>query len=188
MAILAQGEFETPLGRAEIDQSLAQELARACPLLREDAVAHGREHSLEVQIPFLQRLRGDFRFVPVVLATDRYGAIEELGHAVAQVVAAQPDPVLVIASSDMNHYQSDAITRVQDEKAIARILALDPRGLYNTVRSEAITMCGYAAAAAMLVAVRELGASEAELVGYATSGDVTGERDRVVGYAGIILR
>jgi hypothetical protein len=188
MAILAQGEFETPLGRAEIDQSLAQELARACPLLREDAVAHGREHSLEVQIPFLQRLRGDFRFVPVVLATDRYGAIEELGHAVAQVVAAQPDPVLVIASSDMNHYQSDAITRVQDEKAIVRILALDPRGLYDTVRNEGITMCGYAATAAMLVAVRELGACEAELVGYATSGDVTGERDQVVGYAGIILR
>jgi hypothetical protein len=188
MAILTEGKFETPLGRAEIDSALAGELGRACPLLREDAVAHEREHSLEVQIPFLQKLRGDFRFVPVVLATDRYGAIEELGRAVAQVVAGQREPVLVIASSDMNHYESDAITRVKDGKAIAWILALDPRGLYDTVRHEGITMCGYAATVAMLVAVCELGAKEAELVRYATSGDITGEREQVVGYAGIIIR
>ena len=150
-------------------------------------VAHEREHSLEVQLPFLQRIAGDFRFVPVVLATDRYGAMEELGRAVAQVVKAQSEPVLVIASSDMNHYESDAITRVKDERAIERILALDPRGLYDTVRSEGISMCGYAATVAMLVAVRELGAKEATLVRYATSGDVTGDRDEVVGYAGIIV-
>ena len=159
-------------------------MARACPLLREDAVAHEREHSLEVQLPFLQQIAGDFRFVPVVLATDRYGAMDELGRAVAQVVKAQSEPVLVIASSDMNHYESDAITRVKDGRAIERILALDPRGLYDTVRREGITMCGYAATVAMLVAVRELGAREATLVRYATSGDVTGERDEVVGYAG----
>jgi hypothetical protein len=88
----------------------------------------------------------------------------------------------------MNHYESDAITRVKDEKAIARILALDPRALYDTVRREEITMCGYAATVAMLVAARELGAQEATLIRYATSGDVTGDRDEVVGYAGIILR
>jgi MEMO1 family protein len=188
MAILTEGKFETPLGRAEIDSALAGELARACPLLREDAVAHEREHSLEVQIPFLQKLRPDFRFVPVVLATDRFGAIEELGRAVAQVVAAQSEPVLVIASSDMNHYESDEITRVKDSKAIARILALDPRGLYDTVRNEEISMCGYAATVAMLVALREQDTNEAELVRYATSGDVTGEREQVVGYAGVIIR
>ncbi len=178
MAILTEGSFATPFGEAPIDAALAAELARACPLLREDSVAHAREHSLEVQLPFLQRLRMDFRFVPVVLGTDRYGAIEELGHAVAQVVAAQKEPVLIIASSDMNHYESDAVTRVKDEKAIARILVLDPRGLYDTVRCEGITMCGYAATVAMLVAARELGAKEAALVRYATSADVTGDRDR----------
>jgi AmmeMemoRadiSam system protein B len=188
MAILTEGSFATPFGEAPIDSALAAELARACPWLREDIVAHEREHSLEVQLPFLQRLAGDFRFVPVVLGTDRYPVLEELGRAIARVVAAQREPVLVIASSDMNHYESDAITRVKDERAIARILGLDPRGLYDTVRNEGITMCGYAATVAMLVAVREMGAQEAALVRYATSGDINGEREQVVGYAGIIVR
>jgi MEMO1 family protein len=187
MAILTEGSFETPFGRAPIDSKLAAELARGCSLLREDVVAHGREHSLEVQLPFLQQIAGDFRFVPVVLATDRYAVMEELGQAVAQVVKAAGEPVLVIASSDLNHYENDAITRMKDERAIARILALDPHGLYDTVRNTGITMCGYAATVAMLVAVRELGAKEAKLVRYATSGDVTGELDEVVGYAGITI-
>lgn len=187
MAILTEESFATPLGEAKIDSALARALAQECPRLREDTVAHEREHSLEVQIPFLQRLAGDFQFVPVVLATDRYPAIEELGHAVARVVAAKKEPVLVIASSDMNHYESDAITRAKDERAIARILALDPEGLYDTVRCEQISMCGYAATVAMLVAMRELGATAARLVRYATSGDINGDRDRVVGYAGIVV-
>jgi len=188
MAILTAGSWQTPMGKAEIDSALSTELARACPRLREDPVAHAREHSLEVQIPFLQRLVQDFRFVPVVLATDRYPLLEELGHAVAQVVAAQTDPILVIASTDMNHYESDAITRRKDQLAIARILELDPRGLFDTVRSEGITMCGYAATVAALVAMRDLGAKEAQLVQYATSGDITGDRDEVVGYAGMVFR
>ncbi|MGB9242647.1 MAG: AmmeMemoRadiSam system protein B [Candidatus Acidiferrales bacterium] len=188
LAILSEGSWATPLGNAEIDSVLAAELKHEFPRLREDAVAHEREHSLEVQIPFLQRLRGDFQFVPIVLGTDRYGVLEELGHAVAKVVAAQSEPVLVVASSDMNHYESDAITRVKDERAIARMLALDPRGLYDIVRAEGITMCGIAAAVVMLVAARDLGASEAELVRYATSGDINGDREHVVGYAGIVIR
>lgn len=200
MAILSEGSWQTPLGEAEIDALLAAELARACPRLREDRVAHAREHSLEVQLPFLQRLthgRGGtsgpgFRFAPVVLASDRYAAHEELGFAVAQAVtkadAAQTGPVLIVASTDMNHYESDATTRAKDSRAIDRILALDPRGLFDTVRNEGITMCGYAATVAMLVAACELGATEARLVRYATSGDVNGDHSRVVGYAGMIVR
>jgi AmmeMemoRadiSam system protein B len=188
LAILSEGTWQTPFGEAKIDSALAAALARAFPKLREDAVAHEREHSLEVQLPFLLRLVKDFRFVPIVLGTDHYPALEELGLAIANVVAQQAEPVLVVASSDMNHYESDAITRVKDERAIARVLALDPRGLYDTVRSEEISMCGYAATVAMLIAVRELGTKSAELVRYATSGDVTGDRDEVVGYAGMILR
>ncbi|MGA8223667.1 MAG: AmmeMemoRadiSam system protein B [Candidatus Acidiferrales bacterium] len=187
MAILTEGSWQTPFGEAQIDSALARELAYACPRLREDAVAHECEHSLEVQLPFLQRLAPDFRFVPVVLGTERYPVLEELGHAVAHVVAAQAERVLVIASSDMNHYENDAITRVKDERAIARILALDPRGLYDTVRTEGISMCGYAATVAMLVAVLDRGATEARLIRYATSGDVSGDYDRVVGYAGIAI-
>jgi hypothetical protein len=188
LAILSDGAWATPLGNAKIDSNLAAELKHEFPRLREDAVAHEREHSLEVQIPLLQRLLGDFQFVPIVLGTDRYGVLEELGHAVAKVVAAQSEPVLVVASSDMNHYESDAITRAKDERAIARLLALDPRGLYDTVRTETITMCGIAAAVAMLVAARDLGATESELVRYATSGDINGDREHVVGYAGILVR
>jgi len=171
-----------------VDAVLAAELMRACPRLREDAVAHEREHSLEVQLPFLQHLAPESRFVPVVLGADRYPLLEELGHAVAKVVAGQSERVLVIASTDMNHYESDAFTRTKDGRAIERILAVDPRGLYDTVRAEGITMCGYAATTAMLVAMRDLGAENAELVRYATSGDITGERDEVVGYAGLIVR
>ena len=188
MAILSQGSWRTPCGDAPVDADLAAELMQACPRLREDAVAHEREHSLEVQIPFLQRLVPDFRFVPVVLGADRYPLLEELGHAMAKVVAAQSERVLVIASTDMNHYESDGITRAKDGRAIERILALDPRGLYDTVRGEGITMCGYAATTAMLVAMRDLGAESAELVRYATSGDITDEREEVVGYAGLIVR
>jgi AmmeMemoRadiSam system protein B len=188
MAIISEGSWRTPFGEAQIDSELAAELKRACPLLREDRVAHEREHSLEVQIPFLQQLAENLRFVPVVLAIQRYAELESLGRAVARVIAAHSEPVLLIASTDMNHYESDAITRVKDQKAIERILALDPRGLYDTVRSEEISMCGYAATVAMLIAMRDLGAKDAELIRYATSGDITGDRDEVVGYAGIIVR
>ena len=188
VAIVAEGSWQTPLGEAHIDTALAAALARAYPRLRDDFIAHEREHSLEVQVPFLQRLAGEnLRFVPIVLATNRFAAIEELGHAVAQVVSAQSEPVLVIASTDMNHYEGDAITREKDHRAIERILALDPRGLYDTVRFGEISMCGYAATVAMLVAMRDLGAKEAQLVRYATSADINGDRDRVVGYAGIII-
>jgi len=140
-----------------------------------------------VQVPFLQRLAPGLRFVPIVLASDRYGALEELGHGLARVVAAQSEPLLLVISSDMNHYESDELTRAKDRKAVDRILAIDPRGLYDTVRREDISMCGYAAAVTSLVALKELGVKEATLVRYATSGDVSGERDEVVGYAGIIF-
>jgi AmmeMemoRadiSam system protein B len=151
-------------------------------------VAHQAEHSLEVQLPFLQRLVPDFRFVPIVLGTDRYPALEELGHAIAEVIKAQKEQVLVIASSDMNHYERDSLTRVKDHRAITQIVELDPRGLYDTVRGEGITMCGYAAAVTMLVAVLDLGATKAQLVRYATSGDISGDREQVVGYAGIVVK
>jgi hypothetical protein len=188
MAILSEGSWRTPFGDAPIDAPLAAELARACPHLREDFVAHEREHSLEVQIPFLQRLTKNFQFVPVVLGVNRYPLLEELGHALAQVIAKQKQRVQLVASTDMNHYESDAVTRVKDQRAIDRILALDPRGLFDVVQAERISMCGYAATVAVLVAARELGANAATLVKYATSGDVSGDYEQVVGYAGITIQ
>lgn len=192
MAILTEGSWRTPLGDVAIDTSLAADLARACSRLRDDPVAHAREHSLEVQLPFLQKLGKSVRFVPVVLASDRYPALEQLGRAVAHVVvkadAAQAGPVLIVASTDLNHYEDDATTRLKDARAIERILALDPRGLYDTIRNESITMCGYAATVATLAAAIELGATEARLIRYATSAEVSGDYSRVVGYAGIVIR
>jgi AmmeMemoRadiSam system protein B len=187
-AILSNGAWETPLGRAEIDAELATELKHSCAGLVEDDVAHRNEHALEVQLPFLQELVGEFRFVPIALGTTDYTALESLGKALAEVVARQAESVLIVASSDMNHYESDEITRRKDGLAIERILALDPQGLHETVRREGITMCGYGPAVSTLVAAGRLGARpSAELVRYATSGDITGDREEVVGYAGIII-
>ena len=188
LAIIEEGAWQTPLGEAPIDDVLARAIAHEFPRLREDRVAHEREHSLEVQMPFLQRLREGVRIVPIVLATDRFPVLEELGHAVARVVQAQSEPVLILASTDMNHYESDATTRVKDRRAIERILALDARGLFDTVRNEGITMCGYAATVAAMAAWKALGAREAELVRYATSGEINGDLSRVVGYAGFTIR
>jgi hypothetical protein len=187
LAILSGGAWQTPLGMAPIDHLLAEKIMRAFPLLLEDEVAHGAEHSLEVQLPFFQRLAPSFSFVPIVIGQANWETLEALGHALAEVVSAESEPVLLIASSDMNHYESDAVTRVKDRKAIDQILALEPRKLLETVRDEKISMCGYAATVAALVASRDLGAARAELIRYATSGEVNGDMQEVVGYAGIVI-
>lgn len=188
LSIFLEGAWQTPLAAAAIDSSLAAAVAREFPRLRDDPLAHQREHSLEVQIPFLQRLAPDFRFVPILLATDRFPVLEELGHALARVILAQPDPILIVASTDMNHYETDSVTRLKDRRAIDRILALDSRGLFDTVRNDGISMCGYAATVAALVAWNDLRAREAALVRYATSADINGDLSRVVGYAGCVVR
>jgi AmmeMemoRadiSam system protein B len=188
MAILSEGAWRTPLGDAQVDAALAAELRNACPLLREDSVAHEHEHALEVQLPFLQRRAGDFRFVPIALGTIRYDDLEALGRAVAKVVAAAGERVMIVASSDMNHYESEAITHLKDRKALERVLALDPRGLLDVVMREEISMCGVGPMVSVMIAARDLGATRAELVRYATSGDVSGDREEVVGYAGVIIQ
>jgi AmmeMemoRadiSam system protein B len=188
LSMMSEGHWETPLGALPIDVELAESLKRQFPLLREDSEAHRTEHSVEVELPFLQALRPDVRFVPICLGTDRLEILAALGEAIAQVLKAATEAVLIIASSDMNHYESDAVTRVKDEKAIQQILALDPPGLFETVMKEKITMCGLGPTVAMLTAALRIGATIAELVKYATSGDISGEYQRVVGYAGVIVK
>lgn len=185
VAILSKGAWRTPLGDAEIDASLAEALRRACRLLREDSVAHSTEHSLEVQLPFLQVLAPGFSFVPVALGTLRFEDLVSVGEAVARVLAAQSDDVLLLTTSDLNHYEDDATTRKKDKKAIDQLLELNARGLYDTCRREEISMCGLGPAVAMLTALCAMGAKKTELVRYATSGDISGDRDAVVGYAGM---
>ena len=187
LAIMSNGEWLTPLGAARIDAELAQSLLRSCRLLMEDAKAHEDEHAVEVELPFLQRTAGAFTFVPIAIGVSRYAALEALGHGMAQALKSSPGRVLIVASSDMNHYEPDDITRVKDRQAIDQILALDPAGLYEVIRREDISMCGYGPAVAMLTAAKDLGATRAELVRYATSADTSGDRSAVVGYAGMVI-
>jgi AmmeMemoRadiSam system protein B len=187
LAIMSQGAWQTPLGDAPIDEELAAELKERMPLLSEDAEAHRTEHALEVQLPFLQVLAPGFRFVPIAVGTGHFDVLRSLGIALGNVLAKPGEGALVIASSDMNHYESDQVTRVKDRRAIDQLLALDARGLYDVVRDGNISMCGYGPAVVMLTAARKLGATHAELVRYATSGDVSDDRDMVVGYAGIAV-
>jgi len=187
LAMMSQGAWETPLGEVPIDAELAAALKLRFPSLHDDPAAHRAEHAAEVELPFLQLRQPEIRFVPIALGTGQFEVLEQLGQALADVIAGQKDPVLIVASSDMNHYESDTVTRVKDHRAIERILRLDPRGLYDVVTEQAISMCGFGPAVAMLTAARQLGAKSAELVKYATSGDISGDRELVVGYAGIVV-
>jgi MEMO1 family protein len=186
-AILSSGAWRTPLGDAAIDEALAEKLRAACPLLREDSVAHSTEHSLEVQIPFLQALQPGFTFVPIALGTVRFDDLVAVGEAIGRVLAASTEEVLLVTTSDLNHYANDATTRVKDRMAIDRILAADARGLYDTCRNEAISMCGLGPTVAMLTALQGLRGTRTELVRYATSGDISGDFGAVVGYAGMLF-
>jgi len=186
-AILPRGAWRMPWGDAPVDEDLAARLMGACALLVDDASAHAREHSLEVQLPFLHRFRPDFRFVPIALGQLSLPQCRELGEAVADAVAEDPDRPLLVASSDMSHYIPDAVARKKDRLAIERVLALDPEGLYRTVFSERISMCGVIPVVVVLFAARHLGASRALLLKYATSGDVSRDFDQVVGYAGLAI-
>jgi len=188
LAIMSNGAWETPLGSLPIDSSLAEALKKRFPLLTEDADAHRSEHAVEVELPFLQVRRPDLTFVPIALGTGQFDVLEKLGEAVADAMQSQTDRILIVASSDMNHYENDVVTRIKDHKAIERMLALDARGLFEVVMREGISMCGFGPAVVMLTASKCLGATSAELIKYATSGDVSGDREMVVGYAGVVVR
>jgi AmmeMemoRadiSam system protein B len=186
-AIVSHGAWRTPLGDAEIDHELAAKLRVACPLLTEDPVAHSKEHSLEVEIPFLQVLAPDFRFVPIALGTVHFDSLLSVGEALGAVLAAEKHEILLVTSSDLNHYEDDATTRVKDRKAIEQLLSMDARGLYDVCQKEEISMCGLGPAVAMLTALQIFKATNAELIRYATSADRAGDPSAVVGYAGMVF-
>ena len=187
LAVMNEGAWETPLGEVLIDSELAKAIQEGFPALETDAAAHKAEHAAEVELPFLQLRQPNLRIVPIALGTGRFEVLEGLGLALADVVARWKERILLVASSDMNHYESDVVTRTKDHRAIERILTLDARGLFDVVTEQDISMCGFGPAVAMLTAARQLGAKSAELVKYATSGDVSGDREMVVGYAGVIV-
>jgi AmmeMemoRadiSam system protein B len=187
-AVEPSDAWRTPLGDVRVDKGLASRLMELAPSLTEDSSAHAREHSLEVQLPFLQLRRPDVAIVPVCLGAPDVALCREVGHALAAVVAESEEPPLLIASSDMNHFESRTVGRAKDDRALARVEALDPEGLFRTVVGENITMCGFLPSTALLFAAREAGVSSAKVVARRDSGDRTGDTSSVVGYAGVILR
>ena len=183
-SLWSDGHWRTPLGDVPVDAALARDLL-ACPLVSADRSAHRFEHALEVQLPFLQARRPGVSIGPLCLGPLDLADCEALGRAVAD--AARATGALVVASSDMSHYLPAGECERQDRRALDALLALEPERLHETVRDERISMCGVVPATVMLFAARELGAAGARLVRYGNSGDVNGDRDSVVGYAGAVV-
>ncbi len=187
-SIMTAGVWKTPLGSVEIDSELAERILATSRHLEEDFEAHRSEHSIEVQLPFLQYFKPDIKLVPIVLAYASGEVYQEIGQEIAKAVKELNKEAVIIASSDMTHYESAESARGKDAQAIEAILALDEAELLKRVRELEITMCGYAPAVSLISAAKELGATGAELVKYQTSGDVSGDYSAVVGYAGVIIR
>lgn len=188
VAYQREGEWETPLGGVRIDERFAAMLERSGKLFVDDDEAHRLEHSIEVQLPFLQFLRPDIRFVPICLATADPNDLRDVGEAVAAAMGKYADPVLVVASSDFTHYEPHEVAKERDAITIADIESLNSEKLLEHVFEVPVTMCGFAGVAAAITAARARGAKKGELIRYQTSGEVSGDLRSVVGYAGMILR
>ena len=188
-AIMTEGKWNTPLGDIEIDSILAKTILRQSDYLQDDFQAHLAEHSIEVQLPFLQYLYPQAKIVPItVAAEDRGEILKKIGLEIASAISGLNKNVAVFASSDLTHYESSDSAEKKDRQAIEAILRLDEDQLLDRVARLKISMCGYAPTAIMLSACKKMGAKDAEVVQYQTSGDVNGDYTRVVGYAGILIK
>lgn len=187
-AIIPEGQWETPLGTVPIDTPLAEALMADCTLLESDTASQEQEHALEVQLPFLQYLNKNIRFVPITLGSLALAECLAIGQTLAQVIKNQNTPILIIASSDMNHYEDQATTLSKNQLALDEILRRDPKQLYRVVREHNISMCGIMPTTAMLAAANELGATHSTLISHRTSGDVNHDYASVVGYASLIIQ
>jgi len=189
-SIMTEGAWQTPLGQLNIDSQLAKDILAASEYLEDDSLAHSEEHSLEVELPILQYFKQDFEIVPIAFMSDDLAILKKIGEEIAQVIkkSSLKDNVLLVASSDLTHYEAQAEAAAKDKKAISAILELSPDKLMEEIRHFNITMCGYAPVIAMLSAASALGAKTGQLVNYQTSADVTGDKKAVVGYAGIIIK
>ena len=187
-SVFAQGVLKTPLGDVAVHEDLAAALVAACPLLEDDPLAHEREHAVEVHLPFLLARRPDVRVVPIVLGWGDWERSRQLAEALAAVVKGWPEPVLLLASSDMNHYESAAVGAGKDALALAQVERMDGEELLAVTARHHVTMCGRTPCAAVLHAAKLLGAAQAEVVHTSHSGLVTGDDQQVVGYAGVIVR
>lgn len=186
MAVMDEGVWEMPLGDVDIDIECAKCIIDKAPIVTSDELAHRYEHSIEVQIPFLQYIyNGSFKIVPIAMLMQNFEAARILGEAIAK--CAQEHDVIVIASTDFTHYEPVEKARTKDGIAIEHILKLNAKGLYDAVIENDITMCGYGPVMALIEAVKKLGCRDAKLLKYATSGDITGDYSSVVAYASLVF-
>ena len=188
VAVMTEGSWSMPMGDISIDREMASYICKETSIVKEDYYAHQFEHSLETQLPFLQYFKKEFQIVPICLRQMKASGCKIISEGIVRAVTKVGRPVLLIASSDMTHYESHNRAQIKDQMAIACIQNRDPVALIETVQSEKITMCGVNPVAVMLHYSESMGAKEAELVKYMTSGEVNGDMEKVVGYAGMIIR
>jgi len=186
-SLMTSGTWETPLGNVEIDSDLAEKVLGNSSYLEADAEAHLREHSIEVQLPFLQHFKKDVRIVPIVLSHASGSVYKEIGLEIAEVLGGLGRDVAILASSDMTHYEPEVQAKRKDHSAIEAILELDEDELLERIAEQNITMCGYGPVVALISAAKAMEARRAELVRYQTSGEASGDYSSVVGYAGLII-
>jgi len=187
LSAMNKGAWRTPLGDVQIDGEVAESISKETGILDFDEVAHRHEHSIEVQLPFLQYLYGgNFRFVPICFLMQDLQSAQEIGRALAEVLANRN--AVVIASSDFTHYESQTSVSRKDQAALKAVEALDEKKFYDIVESENVSACGYAPIAALMAYAKGLGATKANVLCHQTSGDITGDKTSVVGYAAVIVK
>ncbi len=188
-SILKDGEWITPFSSLKVDTRLAELLIKNSKYLQEDATAHAYEHSIEVELPLIQAIaQPEFSFVPIVLAQGDDLMYKDISGAIALAIRTLKKDVTIIASSDMTHYEQQECASKKDKAAIEAILKLDTSELLKKIDTLGISMCGYVPSVIAILAAKLLGATEAKLLAYQTSGDVTGDYSSVVGYAGITIQ
>jgi AmmeMemoRadiSam system protein B len=187
IAVAPHERWTTPDGDQTVDTELAELLLAGADDIESDETAHWREHSIEVQLPFLRRRRPDVTVLPICLKHLELDRCLQLGATLAHVIDELNEPVGIVASSDMTHYRPDDVARDQDHKAIEAMLERNPESLYRTVHSHGITMCGVVPATVAIAAANHLGGTSSHLEAYSTSGDTSGDYSSVVGYAGVCI-
>lgn len=185
---LGMEDWQMPMGDVPVNSELASLILKHSQVIRNDESAQEYEHSLEVQVPFLQYFNRSLQIVPIVVSHIPYAICQEAGRDLAAAIKDFGKPVLLVASTDMTHYESRHDASRKDHLALERIKALDPQGLYDTVVGNRISMCGIMPTTIVVLAALELGATRADLVRYTDSGEASGDTSQVVGYAGLILQ
>ncbi len=184
---LSTATWEMAMGNVPVDQEIAQALLAETTYIEEDELAHRYEHSLEVQIPFLQMQQPDLSIVPITISHVSYQVLEEIGRSIANVIKRSNKEILILASSDMTHYEPRADAEKKDHYVLQKLAGMDPKALYSFVTDHRISMCGILPVTVALISSIALGATHAELVRYTDSGAATGDTEQVVGYAGVLI-